>query len=77
MESPQIRQFASDNYAGICPEAWEFMQRANSGHAAAYGNDRWTEQASDLLRDVFEKGERLEERLDYVLVSSGISAARP
>jgi threonine aldolase len=54
MESPQIRQFASDNYAGICPEAWEFMQRANSGHAAAYGNDRWTEQASDLLRDVFE-----------------------
>ena len=48
------RQFASDNYSGICPEAWETLAAANLGHAASYGDDFWTEQASDVLRDVFE-----------------------
>jgi threonine aldolase len=50
----QHRQFASDNYAGICPEAWRAMQEANRGHARSYGEDPWTERASDLLRDLFE-----------------------
>ena len=48
------RQFASDNYSGICPEAWESLAAANAGHAAAYGNDDWTAQASDALRELFE-----------------------
>jgi threonine aldolase len=48
------RQFASDNYAGICPEAWTAMEAANPGHAPSYGNDPWTQQAADLIRDVFE-----------------------
>ncbi len=48
------RQFASDNYSGICPEAWEALAAANSGHAESYGNDRWTQAASDALRDLFE-----------------------
>ncbi|HLQ43426.1 MAG TPA: beta-eliminating lyase-related protein, partial [Planctomycetaceae bacterium] len=48
------RQFASDNYSGICPEAWEAMARANQGHSPAYGDDEWTDKASDLLRDLFE-----------------------
>jgi threonine aldolase len=48
------RQFASDNYAGICPEAWSAMEQANTGHAPAYGNDPWTQEAADLLRNIFE-----------------------
>jgi threonine aldolase len=48
------RQFASDNYSGICPEAWETLSTANLGHAASYGDDSWTEQASDVLREVFD-----------------------
>ena len=48
------RQFASDNYAGVCPEAWEAMRRANEGHAPGYGEDAWTARASDLLRELFE-----------------------
>lgn len=48
------RHFASDNYSGICPEAWDAMARANHGHAPAYGDDEWTARAADLLRDVFE-----------------------
>ena len=47
-------QFASDNYAGICPEAWEALALANVDHAPAYGNDHWTEEASDKLREIFE-----------------------
>jgi threonine aldolase len=31
------QQYASDNYSGICPEAWTAMQEANAGHAPAYG----------------------------------------
>jgi threonine aldolase len=54
-DAAQIRrQFASDNCAGICPEAWAAMEAANAGHALAYGNDPWTLEASNLIRDVFE-----------------------
>ncbi len=54
MGSARKRQFASDNWAGVCPEAWEAMQQARDDHAAAYGEDLWTQQASDLLREIFE-----------------------
>ncbi len=47
-------QFASDNTAGVCPEAWEAMARANRDFAPSYGNDVWTERAANLLRDLFE-----------------------
>src|SRR5213076_1923733 len=48
------RHFASDNYAGICPEAWSALAEANQGHAVSYGDDPWTARAADLIRDVFE-----------------------
>jgi len=55
MEPNEIRnQFASDNYAGICPEAWEAMAAANSGYAASYGDDAWTGRACELLRETFD-----------------------
>ena len=47
-------QFASDNYAGICPEALDYMLKANQGDAPAYGNDEWTERASNYFRELFE-----------------------
>jgi threonine aldolase len=50
----QHLQFASDNAAGICPEAWAALEAANSGHAPAYGEDDWTEHACSLLREIFE-----------------------
>ncbi|HQP31814.1 MAG TPA: beta-eliminating lyase-related protein, partial [Deltaproteobacteria bacterium] len=40
-------QFASDNTAGICPEAWEAMRQANEGFVASYGEDPWTQTAAD------------------------------
>src|ERR1700677_3576931 len=48
------RAFASDNCAGICPEAFAALAEANHGHAPGYGNDAWTQKAADLLRDLFE-----------------------
>jgi threonine aldolase len=56
-EAPLVKtQFASDNTAGICPEAWEAMARANRDSAPSYGTDAWTERAANLLRDLFEAG---------------------
>jgi threonine aldolase len=47
-------QFASDNNAGICPEALAALADANAGHAPAYGADDWTRQAEDAIRAAFE-----------------------
>jgi len=48
------RQFASDNYSGVCPEAWAAMAEANAGHEVSYGNDLWTQRATDMIREIFE-----------------------
>ena len=52
--SDDAQQFASDNYSGICPEAWGAMAKANAGHAPAYGEDAWTARAADAFRTLFE-----------------------
>jgi len=48
------QQFASDNYTGICPEAWAAMESANRGCATSYGDDPWTARAADAFRALFE-----------------------
>ncbi|MCL5099500.1 MAG: low specificity L-threonine aldolase [Candidatus Omnitrophica bacterium] len=52
--SEKLRHFASDNYAGLCPEAWDALVEANHHHTPSYGDDPWTSKAADLIRDVFE-----------------------
>ena len=46
--------FASDNYSGMAPEAWQALELANQGYADAYGDDEWTQKAADRIRAVFE-----------------------
>ena len=48
------RGFASDNNSGICPEAWEALDRANGGHAPAYGYDSHTQEARAAFQDIFD-----------------------
>jgi len=49
------QHFASDNYAGMCPEATHWFLEANaSGHQPAYGDDLWTQRVSDRLRELFQ-----------------------
>jgi threonine aldolase len=48
------QQSGSDNYSGICPEAWAAMEAANRGHVSSYGDDPWTTRASNAFRELFE-----------------------
>jgi threonine aldolase len=49
------QQFASDNNAGLCPEALEALLAANAqGQAIGYGGDTWTERACERMRALFE-----------------------
>lgn len=47
-------QFASDNTAGVCPEAWEALEEANHGFESSYGDDHFTQKACNAFRDIFE-----------------------
>lgn len=49
----QRYDFASDNTAGMCPEAREALLEADRGHLPSYGNDEWTQRASDAIREFF------------------------
>jgi threonine aldolase len=46
--------FASDNTAGLTPEALAAFTAANDGHVPSYGDDPITERAKQLIRDIFE-----------------------
>lgn len=49
-----LEQLTSDNISGICPEAMEYMLKANYGTVPSYGNDEWTQKATDYFREMFE-----------------------
>jgi threonine aldolase len=48
------KQFASDNYSGICPEALQVLEAVNRDHCLPYGEDEYTLKACNLIRDFFE-----------------------
>ncbi|MGQ0824833.1 MAG: threonine aldolase family protein [Actinomycetota bacterium] len=50
---PPTVTFASDNAAGVHPAVMEALEKANRGHAVAYGEDVWTRNLGDALRDRF------------------------
>ena len=55
MPSRARHQFASDNTAAICPEAWGATAEANRQSAvSSYGEDLWTGQVSQRIREIFE-----------------------
>jgi threonine aldolase len=53
MSSRADHRFASDNTAGICPEAWAGLAAANTGRAPSYGDDAWTLRAKQRFRELF------------------------
>ena len=54
MPTRQRHQFASDNTAAICPEAWAALAEANRDAAASYGEDQWTARVCAQVREIFE-----------------------
>lgn len=45
------RNLASDNESGICPEAMARMEAGSHLSAPAYGDDTWTREACDRIRE--------------------------
>jgi threonine aldolase len=45
--------FASDNTAGLVPEALAALTAANPGQAPSYGDDEWTARAKRLIGEFF------------------------
>lgn len=50
---PEVRGFASDNYAGTHPEILAALALANGGHQVAYGGDDYTEHLQRVIRSHF------------------------
>jgi threonine aldolase len=50
---PDLRGFASDNYAGAHPEILAALALANGGHQVAYGEDDYTEHLQRVMRSHF------------------------
>ncbi|MEE1752052.1 threonine aldolase family protein [Streptomyces sp. SP18CS02] len=55
---PDVRGFASDNYAGVHPEILEAIAVANGGHQVSYGEDVYTEHLQEVFRGHFGPGAR-------------------
>lgn len=53
LHNPKSHSFASDNYSGVLPEVLEAIAQANGGHVGAYGNDPYTEQLQQLIKQHF------------------------
>lgn len=51
--------FASDNNSGVHPQILKALEKANSGHAPAYGDDEITARAEALFRSVFGEDTRV------------------
>ncbi|RUA26056.1 MAG: threonine aldolase, partial [Bacteroidetes bacterium] len=47
------KSFASDNWAGVCPEVMAAMVEANVDYAPAYGDDKYTELAQLEFKKLF------------------------
>ncbi len=51
-----MRSFASDNNSGVHPRIIEALARANCDHALGYGDDLWTKEAIQKIREQFSSG---------------------
>ncbi len=58
LHDPELRGFASDNYAGAHPEVLAAIAEANGGHQISYGEDVYTERLHERIRELF--GEQAE-----------------
>ena len=52
-----MRSFGSDNNSGVHPRIMHALMESNVDHAIAYGDDKWTHEAEDVLRTMLEDRE--------------------
>lgn len=53
LHDPNLRGFASDNYAGIHPAVLDAIGAANGGHQISYGEDDYTARLGEVVRERF------------------------
>lgn len=63
-----MRSFGSDNHSGVHPDILKAMYEANKNHCVAYGNDAFTLQAQQKIKDIFG------ENADVFFVFNGTGA---
>lgn len=49
-----MRSFGSDNNSGTHPRILQALAEANSDHSIAYGDDRWTREAQEIIRTMLD-----------------------
>jgi threonine aldolase len=54
MSHTQTINFASENYAGVQPDMMQALLDVNNGHVRSYGNDEYTLEAGNLIRETFD-----------------------
>lgn len=63
-----MKMFLSDNNSGVHPKVLEAIHKCNNGHEPSYGNDKYTEKAIELFREVFHRD------VDVYFVTTGTAA---
>ena len=63
-----MRTFRSDNNSGLIPEAITALQGLDSGHAEGYGDDPWTQRATEAFRELFSS------EIEVFFVATGTAA---
>ncbi len=53
LKKEEMRSFASDNNSGVHPRILQAVMEANKDHAVGYGDDPWTAQATERLKEFF------------------------
>lgn len=56
LHDPDLRSFASDNYAGVHPEVLAAIAEANGGHQISYGEDAYTDHLQQVFAHHFGEG---------------------
>ena len=52
-----MRSFGSDNNSGVHPGIMQALFEANIDHSIAYGDDKWTDEAKEAVREVLGKSD--------------------
>jgi len=64
-----MRSFGSDNNSGVHPRIMQALFEANIDHSIAYGDDKWTHDAKEVLRELLG-----ESRLEPYFMFNGTGA---
>jgi len=65
-----MKGFASDNYSGVHPQILKALSDANANHAPAYGNDAFTEKATQQFKQVL--GENVEVFFTFIGTAANV-----